>query len=51
MDEQLETILGVHFQDQKLLELALTHLTFMRQQARDIFPTNAWSSWAIRFWP
>lgn len=29
MDEQLETILGVHFQDQKLLELALTHRSYI----------------------
>jgi ribonuclease III len=29
MYEQLETILGVHFQDQKLLELALTHRSYI----------------------
>ena len=29
MDEQLETIVGVHFQDHKLLELALTHRSYI----------------------
>ena len=33
MDEQLETILGVHFQDQRLLELALTHRSYIYETA------------------
>ncbi|HEU5229310.1 MAG TPA: ribonuclease III domain-containing protein, partial [Ktedonobacteraceae bacterium] len=33
MYEQLEAILNVHFQDQKLLSMALTHRSFIYESA------------------